>query len=430
MTQRTVVAAADLEKLSATLRLSSVFGLIVITAAALASCGRGDKAQAKATGESASAEVSVGVVKVQRKPLGRTLTLSSELVPFQEIDVYAKESGYVKQINVDYGTHVLADQVLATLEIPELQLQVKEDDAAIKNATAQIPHAQDELNRTEAQHNVLQLQFERLNNVAKSKPGLVAQQEVDDSQGRALSSAAQVEAAKSNLQSAQSQLEAAQAKRDRDQVLFDYSKITAPFAGVVTQRFANLGMLMQAGTNSSTQATPLVRLSEDDLFRLVIPVPESYVHDIHLGDPVSVMVPSLSRTFPGKVARFSVDVREDTRTMHTEVDVPNPSRILLPGLYAEATVTLERKDNAVAVPLQALDQESGNTTVDVVDPSGKIESRKVVLGIQTATDAEVISGLQEGETVVVSDRSGLKAGQPVQPKMIDLMQYRSTEEQH
>jgi RND family efflux transporter MFP subunit len=408
---------------------ASAFGLIAIAAAALTSCSRTDKVQAKDPGESASGQVSVGVVKIQRKSLGRTLTLSSELVPFQEIDVYAKESGFVKELNVDYGTRVQRDQVLATLEIPELQLQVKEDEAAIKNATAQIPHAQDELNRTEAQHNVLQLQYERLDTVAKSKPGLVAQQEVDDSQGRALASAAQVEAAKSNLQSAQSQLEAAQAKRDRDQVLFDYSKITAPFAGVVTQRFANLGMLMQAGTNSSTQATPLVRLSQDDLFRLVIPVPESYVHFIHLSDPVSVMVPSLNRTFPGKVARFSVDVREDTRTMHTEVDVLNPGRVLLPGLYAEATITLEKKDDAIAAPLQAVDQENGHTTVDVVDAAGKIETRSVALGIQTATDAEVISGLQEGEMVVVGDRSGLRAGQSVQPKMIDLMQYRSTEEQ-
>ncbi len=89
--------------------------------------------------------------------MGRTLTVSSELVPFQEIDVYAKESGFVKDLNVDYGSRVQKDQVLATLEIPELQLQVKEDDAAIKNAEAQIPHAQEELNRVQAQHKVLQL---------------------------------------------------------------------------------------------------------------------------------------------------------------------------------------------------------------------------------------------------------------------------------
>src|SRR6202522_1065751 len=401
-----------------------VLGLSVAAAGFLASCGGAGKVQAKDPGEPGAnpnpAGVSVGVVKVIRKSVGRTLTVSSELVPFQEIDVFAKESGFVKDLNVDYGSRVKKDQVLATLEIPELQLQVKEDDAAVKNAEAQIPHAQEEVNRVQAQQKVFQLQYDRLNGVANSKPGLVAQQEVDDSQGKALASSAQVEAAKSNLQSAESVLAAAEAKREHDQALFDYSKITAPFAGVVTQRYANLGTLMQAGTNSSTQAQPLVRLSQDDLFRLVIPVPETYVKYIHLGDTVSVNVPSLNRTFPGKVARFSVDVREDTRPMHTDVDVPNPGRILLPGLYAEATITLERKDDAIAVPLQAVDQESGHATVDVVDPSGRIDRRPIMLGIQTANDAEVISGLREGESVVVSDRSGLKAGKPVQAQLIDL----------
>lgn len=416
--------------MSSKTRVFLLFGLSVAVAGVLASCGRTGKVQAKDPGEpglnSSSIDVSVGVTKIGKKDLGRTLTLSSELVPFQEIDVFAKESGFVKELNVDYGSRVQKDQVLATLEIPELQLQVKEDDAAVKNAEAQIPHAQQELNRVEAQQKVLQLQFDRLNGV---KPGLVAQQEVDDAEGKALASAAQVEAAKSNLQSAQSVLAAAQAKREHDQALFDYSKITAPFAGVVTQRFANLGTLMQAGTSSSTQAQPLVRLSEDEKYRLVIPVPESYVKFIHLGDSVSVNVPSLSRSFPGKVARFSVDVREDTRTMHTEVDVPNPGLILLPGLYAEATITLEKKNNAIALPLQAVNQENGLTTVDVVDPSNKIEVRRVVLGIQTATDAEVISGLKEGELVVVSDRSSLKPAEEVRPKTIELVQYQGQEDQ-
>ena len=342
--------------------------------------------------------------------------------------MFAKESGYVKELNVDYGTHVQANQTLAVLEIPELQLQLKQDDAAIKNATDKIARAENELSRIEAQHKVMQLQFDRLDGVAKSKPGLVAQQEVDDSQGKALASAAQVEAGKSNLEAAQSDLLSAKAKREHDQALFDYSKITAPFAGVVTQRYANLGALMQAGTSSSTQAMPLVRLSQDDLFRLVIPVPESYVHYVHIGDPVSVLVPSLNRTFPGKVTRFSVDVKEDTRTMHTEVDVPNPQRVLLPGLYADATLRLEHKENAVSVPLQAVDRNGDRATVDVVDASNKIESRPVSLGIQTATDAEVLSGLTEGETIVVTDRSSLRAGQVVQPKAIEPMAYQNPDE--
>jgi RND family efflux transporter MFP subunit len=397
-----------------------------MAAGVLVSCGGAEKVQATA----GAVEVSVGVVKIGKKTLGRTLTLSSELVPFQEIDVYAKESGYVKELNVDYGSRVQANQVLAVLEIPELQSQLKQDDAAIKNASEQITHAEKELSRIEATHKALQNQFDRLDSVAKSKPGLVAQQEVDDSEAKALASESQVEAARSNVQSNQSQLAAAQAKREHDQVLFDYAKITAPFAGIVTQRFANLGTLVQAGTNSSTQAMPLVRLSEDDKFRLVIPVPESYVHFIHIGDPVSVMVPSLDRTFPGTVSRFSVDVREDTRTMHTEVDVLNPQRVLLPGLYANATIQLEHKGDALSVPLQAVDHNGNQAVVDVVSASNTVEIRPIALGIQTATDAEVVSGLKEGDSVVVSDRSSLKAGQAVQPKVIDLPQYHNPGEPH
>ncbi len=144
----------------------------------------------------------------------------------------------------------------------------------------------------------------------------------------------------------------------------------------------------------------------------MIPVPESYVRFIHLGDPVSVNVPSLSRTFPGKVARFSVDVREDTRTMHTEVDVPNPQPRSASGPVrgSDYHARKERRRHRASRCRQWI-RTTTRRTVDVVDSSGKIERRQIVLGIQTATDAEVISGLQEGEIVVVSDRSGLKAGQ-------------------
>lgn len=372
--------------------------------------------------------MSVGVTKVGIKPLGQQLKVSSELVPFQEIDVYAKESGYVKQLLVDYGTRVKAGQLMAVLEIPELELQLQQDDAAIKSAGDQVTHAERVQDRMEAQHKVLHLEFQRLDGVAKTKPGLVAQQEVDEAQGKDLASESQVEEAKASLEAAQSQLLLAQAKRQHDQVLFDYSKITAPFAGVVTQRYANLGTLMQAGTSSSTQAMPLVRLSEDDLFRLVIPVPETYVPYIKVGDPVEVHVSALNRNFPGKVTRFSVDVKEETRTMHTEVDVPNPTRQLIPGMYADATLTLNQVPHAVAVPLQAVNYQGDQASVDVVTSDNKIENRPVKLGVQTATDAEVLSGLNEGDLVVVSDRSGLRAGQQVRPQMVDLIQYKGPDQ--
>jgi len=174
---------------------------------------------------------------------------------------------------------------------------------------------------------------------------------------------------------------------------------------------------------------PIVRLSEDDLFRLVIPVPESYVAYIHVGDPVNVKVPSLNRSFPGKVARFSVDVREDTRTMHTEVDVPNPQRVLVPGLYADADLSLDHKVDVLTLPVQALNHEGNKTTVFVVDSNGELQDRTVQLGLQTSSDAEITSGLNEGDQVVVSDRSGLKPGQKVHPQLVSMMQYHEENSQ-
>jgi RND family efflux transporter MFP subunit len=243
-----------------------------------------------------------------------------------------------------------------------------------------------------------------------------------------MAASSQVDAGQAALEAAQSQLSVARAKLAHDQSLFDYSRITAPFAGVVTERYANLGTLVQAGTTSSTQAMPIVKLSQDDLFRLVIPVPESYVRYIKVGDPVDVRVPSLNRTFPGKVARFSVDVRSDTRTMHTEVDVQNRDRVLIPGMYADADITLEHKEDIPSVPLQAVNHEGDKTTVLVVSSNNEIEDRRVSLGLQSATDAEVVSGLSAGEQVVVSDRSGLKPGQKVKPQVVTVMQYHESKE--
>jgi RND family efflux transporter MFP subunit len=376
-------------------------------------------------------ETTVGVSPVTRKPIERQLTLSSELRPFQEIDVYAKESGFVKTLLVDYGSRVKQDQLMATLEIPELVALLQQDAAAIRSATDQIAHARNEVDRLEKQHNVYHLQAERMKGVVEKQPGLLAQQEIDDAVGKDLAAEAQIEAAKSTVETYQSQLDVAKAKEQHDRVLYDYAQIRAPFSGVVTQRYANLGTLMQAGTSSSTQSLPLVRLSEDDVFRLVIPVPESYVKYIRIGDPVEVRVPSLqSKTFTGSVIRFSVDVTPDTRTMHTEVDVKNPSHVLIPGAYAEATLTLERRNDALVVPLQAVNQGSGNqATIYLVDQNNRLQERRITVGLQTANDAEVLSGLNEGDRVVVSDHSGLKAGAMVKPTTVEVAQAPTDNDQ-
>ncbi|HZQ52778.1 MAG TPA: efflux RND transporter periplasmic adaptor subunit [Bryobacteraceae bacterium] len=402
------------------LRRAAIAFLGVACLLLAASCGRKTSSTAEAASDPGSSRstVTVGVAKVTKRPLQRELTVSSELVPFQEIDVYAKEAGYVKQLLVDYGSHVKQGQLMAVLEIPELEALLRQDEAAVKSMEDQVTNATHQLGRIEAQHKVVHLQYQRLNGVAQKQPGLVAQQEVDDVQGRDLAAEAQVEAAKSALEAAKSNLAESEAKLTHDQAIYSYTRITAPFAGVVTQRYANLGTLMQAGTNSSTSVLPLVKLSEESKYRLVIPIPESYVAYIKVGDPVNVRVPSLGKSFPGKVARFAEEVRDATRTMHTEVDVPNPTGELIPGLYASATLTLNRTGEALAVPVQAVDRESEPPTVLIVDPSNQIQRREILLGVETENYAEVLSGLKVGDEVVVGDRAGLNPGLTVHPQVV------------
>jgi len=251
---------------------------------------------------------------------------------------------------------------------------------------------------------------------------------VDDAQGKDLSAESQLEVVRGAYDAAKSQLVQAQAKLRRDQAMFDYSKITAPFDGVVTQRYANLGALMHAGT-TSTQATPLVRLSDESLFRLVIPVPESYVRYIRVGDPVDVRVPALNKTVHGKVKRFSIDVNGSTRTMHTEVDVPNSDNQIVPGVYAEAVLTLNQRNNVLVVPPQSITRTGDKTSVFVLRPDNHVEERPVTLGVQMPDYVEVASGLEKGDQVVVSDRSGLKSGDLVKPKPAEPMSYEGSSQQ-
>ncbi len=396
--------------------------LLLSAASFLAGCS---SAVGTATALAKRAEPSVGYTEVGLRAVAQHLTLSSELVPFQEIEVYAKEAGYVKELNVDYGSHVRMGDIMAVLEVPELEAQLQQDQATINARKDDVRRASNEVARAKAQYDVAHLQYTRLAEVSKTKPGLVAQQEVDDAQGKDLAAASNMDAASGILDTTKSEVTVAQARLARDQAMYDYSKITAPFSGVVTQRYANLGALMQAGT-SSTQSTPLVRLSDESVYRLVIPVPESYVRYIRIGDPIEVRVPALDRTVTGKVARFSVDVNSQTRTMHTEVDVPNPNGKLVPGLYAEAVLTLNHAADAVAVPVQALDRTGDQTTVLVLQNDGTVRVRLVSLGVQTANYAEVSSGLSVGERIVMSDRSSLKAGDHVVGRPIEVAAYEST----
>jgi RND family efflux transporter MFP subunit len=289
--------------------------------------------------------------------------------------------------------------------------------AAVSRNEAEVNRAREELRRAESAHEAAHLSYTRLSSVLQSRPNLVAQQEIDDALARDRGGEAQVAGAKAGLVATEEQVRVSKANVSKARTLQSYSRITAPFPGVISKRYADKGAMIQAGTASQSQAMPVVELSQDDRLRLVLPVPESIVPSVRIGAPVEVRVPALGRSYQGKVARFTGKIEPATRTMETEVDVLNPALELKPGMYAYVTLSLDRRDAALAVPLQAVSSKEGKVTVLVVKQPGILEECTVVLGIETATKAEIISGLKENELVVVGSRSQLKAGQAVDPKL-------------
>ncbi len=362
----------------------------------------------------------IAVAKVTPQDMSRDLVLTGEFKPFQEIDVMAKVAGYIKKINVDIGDRVKQGQLLATLEIPEMADDLARSKANLERSVAESRRSQEEIQRAQSSHEMSHLAYSRLSRVLKDRPGLVAQQEVDDAHSRDLVGEAQVAAAKSSLSATEEQIKVAQAELDKVNTLHNYTNVTAPFDGVITKRYANTGSMIQAGTSSQTQAMPVVRLSENRMLRLILPVPESVVPRIRIGSSVEVRVPSLSRSFPGRVARFSERVQRDTRTMDTEVDVLNPSLTLVPGMYAEVNLTLEHRSHVLSIPLSAVAGTEKERLAYVVTPENKISVRPIELGMETATRAEVKAGLQAGEMVAIGNRSQLAEGQRVSPKLTQL----------
>jgi len=331
----------------------------------------------------------VAVVRAERQDLSRGVTLTAEFKPYQEVEIHAKVAGYVKQINVDVGDHARNGDVIATLEIPEIEDQLKEADAATLTA-------QEDVKSMEAAYDESNLIAGRLSAAAQETKGLIAQQDIDTANDKN------------------------RANADHLRDLVAYSKITAPFDGVVTRRYADVGALVQAGTvqagtSGNSNSMPLVSFAQLNRLRLEFPVPESAVGYVHVGIPVEVTVISTGKTFAGTVSRYAQKVDTDTRTMLTEVDVDNPDFAYTPGMYATVRLILSEKKNALAVPIQCV-STGDKSTVLVLDQDHKVKEQQVTLGLETPTMAEISGGLNEGDQVIVGNRSSIQIGQPAVAK--------------
>ena len=336
--------------------------------AILGGCG-----PAQTDGPRTSPPVSVQTILPKRGEIARSITLPTfRILALQEATLYAKVPGYLKTLTVDKGDAVKEGQLLAEIEVPELLA----DQAQYR--------AESEVARTN---------YERMAEARQKAPDLVVPQTVDDLRG---------------------QWEVAQAKLQRTQTLLQYARLVAPFSGIVTARFVDPGAFIPAATTGMTPGSAaVVTLMDYNRVRVQAFVPEPEVPFIKNGVPAKVSLEELrGRVFPGSVTRYAHALDPATKTMLTEIEMPNPTGELRPGAYASVELEVERKQNALLVPVQALLTEKAGTSVfTVVD--GKAKKIHVQLGFNDGANVEIASGIRDDQKVILIGKQTLNDGQPV-----------------
>ena len=300
--------------------------------------------------------------------------MPANISPWYQATLYGKVSGYVKWIGVDKGDVVKKGQLLAVMDAPEIEDQYKQADAdyAIKKVT-----------------------YERYLSVWKDNPDIIAKQDVDVAKAAA---------------------ESARHQRDSRRTLLDYTKVYAPFDGVITARFADPGALIQAATGSSTQAAPLFTIMDMDQVRIYVNVPQEAAHWAKTDVPVTLT----PREEGGEVVQASITRTTEaldpaTRTLLVEVDVPNKDRRLQPGMFINASIHLQQHLNALAIPPAAIAPgKTGTDKAVFVVRNNTVKLTPIKTGIDDGLWIEVTDGLSGDEEIVVVGKSGLIDGQAVQ----------------
>ncbi|HEX4006463.1 MAG TPA: efflux RND transporter periplasmic adaptor subunit [Acidobacteriaceae bacterium] len=367
------------------------------------------------TVEAAPGPPAAQVALVQRGTIDQVLTLAGQFQPYQVVDVHPKVSGFIRHIYVDIGDRVHQGETLAVLEVPELQAQLAGTVSEVARSKDEIQRAQHEVQRAESTYAALHADYQRLLQTSQAQPGLVAQQELDDAQAKDLSAQAEVDGAKAAQDAASKGLDVSRADNQRVSAIEGYTNVVAPLDGVIVWRYADTGALIQSGVSSNNQDLPIVKLAQSGVMRLRLPVPESYVRYVHMGDHVKVRVDALGRSFQGEVVRFTRELNFETRTMETEVDVPNQDLAIDSGMYANVLMGLNHADNVLTVPVSAIVLQGQQNQVSVLDSGNRVQVRDVDVGIRGNQLAEIKSGLQVGDRVVLAAQAKYPEGEQVTP---------------
>ncbi len=316
----------------------------------------------------------VQLVHPKRGVVTRSITLPGDVRAYQQATLYAKVPGYLKKMPVDKGDRVKEGELLAEIEVPEMIA---------------------DLAKYKVEVEVAEIDYKRLSESQKKAPDLVVPQTVDEARGR-------LDIAKANL--------------ERTQTLLNYAKIAAPFSGVITRRWVDPGAFIPAATSSSAaQSAALLTLADFSTVRVQVAMPEPEVPFVTNGLRADVTVQELAgRTFHGSVTRYAHALDEATKTMLTEIEIPNPKGELRPGMYATVNLELERKEDAFTIPSECLLVEKNKNSV-FTSVDGKAKKVAVKIGFNDGISAEVLDGLKSDEAVILTGTQALNDGQPVNP---------------
>ncbi len=382
------------------LRVVLLLVLAVLIAAGIVFWGINARIQTAAAVKETTRELAIPAVAViHPKPgvMKDEVVLPGNIQAFTDSPIYARSSGYLKQWNVDIGGHVKAGQVLATIEAPELDQQVRQAKATIQQTQASLDQAIANQQQGKANEEIARVTAQRWQNLVAK--GAVSKQENDQYQAQYQAQVANLNALEQAIAAARSNIAVAEANLGRLQEMQNYEIVKAPFDGVITARNVDVGALINAGNGGAAQE--LFHLAATAKLRVYVNVPQA---DSRAATPGLKSYLTLSefpgRHFPGELVRTAGAIDTATRTLLTEVDVDNASGDLRPGAYAEVHLMIPEGSRSLILPVSALIFRSEGLRVGVVRDGNKAELVPVILGKDYGNEVEVVSGIGEKDQVI------------------------------
>ncbi|HYL73793.1 MAG TPA: efflux RND transporter periplasmic adaptor subunit [Bryobacteraceae bacterium] len=355
----------------------------------------------------------VDTVVVRSAAATSDLVLPGNVEPMLEAPIYARADGYLRKLYVDIGDRVKVGQALADIETPELDQQLQQARASVDQAKAALKQSEAAVAQARANLALAKVTLERWRQLVSA--GVMAKQDGDEKQAAFDARQADLEAALANVAAAQSNIRVNESNVKRLAELTGFGQVTAPFDGIITVRNTTTGTLISAGTNSPNRE--LLREAQIDVLRIFISVPQTNVAAIQVKMAADVTVQELpNRVFHGFVARTANALDATSRTLRTEVHVQNPDHTLLPGMYGQVKFSSARRNAPPLIPGDTLLIRSNGMLVALLGPDRKVHFQKIEVGRDYGHEIEVLSGLAEGQVVIVNPTDEIKEGVVVQPR--------------